>query len=266
MSVDRLSELQQAVTRFPQNIPEPLDDPPAPQIQETGKKKTKKRKKRDAPPPAPPPVPKDQLNMESFFQQVTKIEEDLQKIERNCDAVDMAHQIIIHSVSEEEIKEQEAIIGSFMDLTNKASASAKGLLKSMDSESEALASQAPRGSGDLRMRRVKHAALVKKFSTLMKRFQEIQQRASSKHQAQIQRQYKISKRYSEILIFLVNPAADQDELDNVANTVGAMTLTSQQIFSLGQSRNPLETLERMKERRKDVMAIEKGIVVLTQID
>jgi t-SNARE complex subunit (syntaxin) len=204
--------------------------------------------------------------MESFFQQVTKIEEDLQKIERNCDAVDMAHQIIIHSVSEEEIKEQEAIIGSFMDLTNKASASVKGLLKSMSSETEALASQAPPGSGDLRMRRVKHAALVKKFSTLMKRFQEIQQRASSKHQAQIQRQYKISKKYFEVLTFLVNPTADQDELDNVANTVGAMTLTSQQIFSLGQSRNPLETLEKMKERRKDVMAIEKGIVVLIRFD
>lgn len=60
---------------------------------------------------------------------------------------------------------------------------------------------------------------------------------------------------------IVNPQADQDELDNVADAVGAMTLTSQQIFSLGQSRNPLETLERMKERRKDVMAIEKGIVV-----
>lgn len=43
--------------------------------------------------------------------------------------------------------------------------------------------------------------------------------------------------------------------------VGAMTLTSQQIFSLGQTGNPLQRLERMKERRKEVMDIEKGIVV-----
>lgn len=40
-----------------------------------------------------------------------------------------------------------------------------------------------------------------------------------------------------------------------------MNLTSQQIFSISQSSDPMEMLEKMKERRKDVMDIEKGVVV-----
>ena len=59
----------------------------------------------------------------------------------------------------------------------------------------------------------------------------------------------------------MKPDADQEELEEVVETVGAMTLTTQQIFSLGQSRDPLETLEAMKARRKDIMDIEKNIVV-----
>lgn len=65
--------------------------------------------------------------------------------------------------------------------------------------------------------------------------------------------------------YVVNPEANQREIDRVTGAVGSMTLTSQQIFSLGQTINPLETLERMKERRKEVMAIEKGINALNQL-
>lgn len=65
--------------------------------------------------------------------------------------------------------------------------------------------------------------------------------------------------------FLVNPNADREELDEVTEAVGSMTLTSQQIFALGQTRDPLATLEHMKARRQQVMEIEKGIVTLNQM-
>lgn len=104
----------------------------------------------------------------------------------------MAHQIIAHSVSEEEIKEQESIVSSFMTSTNKLSTSIRVKLEGIDKETDRLAPTAPPGSGDLRMRKVKHAALLKKFTSLMKRLQEIERHASSKHQAQVQRQYRIS--------------------------------------------------------------------------
>lgn len=63
----------------------------------------------------------------------------------------------------------------------------------------------------------------------------------------------------------MNPQADKEELDEVTEAVGSMTLTSQQIFALGQTRDPLATLEHMKNRRKEVMDIEKGIVALNQM-
>jgi len=55
------------------------------------------------------------------------------------------------------------------------------------------------------------------------------------------------------------------EMEKVTEAVGEMTLTSQQIFSLGQTGDPQQTLEAMKSRRKDVMDIERGIITLNQL-
>lgn len=63
----------------------------------------------------------------------------------------------------------------------------------------------------------------------------------------------------------MNPVVSAGELEKVTEAVGAMNLTSQQIFSLGQTRDPLGTLERMKARRTAVMEIEKGIYTLHQL-
>lgn len=63
----------------------------------------------------------------------------------------------------------------------------------------------------------------------------------------------------------MNPSADDEEIAKVTEAVGSMTLTSQQIFSLGQTSSPLETLEKMKGRRKEAMDIEKGIYTLNQL-
>jgi syntaxin 7 len=63
----------------------------------------------------------------------------------------------------------------------------------------------------------------------------------------------------------VKADATTEEVEAVSDAVGAMTLTSQQIFSLGQTTDPLRTLEKLKERRKAVMDIEKGIYSLHQL-
>lgn len=131
--------------------------------------------------------------MDQFFHQVEEIKGALGKIEENCDAVDAAHQIIINSVSEEEIREQEAVIAAFVDSTNRLSISTRQTLQRMAEQTEALAPTAPTGSGDLRMRQANHAGLTQRFSALMKRLQDIEQQACTKHQAQIERQYRISK-------------------------------------------------------------------------
>lgn len=131
--------------------------------------------------------------MDEFFRQVEEIKDSLNKIESNCDAVDVAHQVAINSVLEEEIREQEAVIAAFIDSTNRLSITTRRTLQEMAERTEALAPVAPPGSGDLRMRRANYAGLLQRFSNLMKRLQDIEQRASTQHQAQIERQYRISK-------------------------------------------------------------------------
>lgn len=65
--------------------------------------------------------------------------------------------------------------------------------------------------------------------------------------------------------FIVKPGADEEEIAQVTQAVGSMTLSAQQIFSLGQTNDPLKTLEDMKERRKQVMDIERSLVTLHQL-
>lgn len=121
-----------------------------------------------------------------------QVNEGLEKIRQNCDAVEMAHQVIINSVSEIEITEQEKIISAFTSSTNKTSAGLRQALQSMDTDNERLAKVAPPGSGDLRIRKLNTANLMQKFSELMKKFQEIQKLAQNRNQEQVERQYKIS--------------------------------------------------------------------------
>ena len=59
----------------------------------------------------------------------------------------------------------------------------------------------------------------------------------------------------------MRPTATRHELSQLASTAGAMTLTTQQIFSLGTENDPRAALERMRARRTEVMEIEKGLLV-----
>lgn len=181
-------------------MPEPSSAPLTKKEKKTKKKLTKTEKKsgkmgtteESATTPAPPGPPPDPLHMDGFFHLVEEIKTNLDTIENNCAAVDKAHQVIASSTLEMEIKEQEAIISRYIASTNGLSTSVKAQLERMAEETERLAPDAPSGSGDLRMRKINHAALLQKFTTLMRRLQGIQQQASSKHQAQVERQYKIS--------------------------------------------------------------------------
>ena len=163
-------------------------------------RKAKKARKNGIPEISMPVIPKDPLNMETFFKQMEDVKTGLDKIGENCDSVERSHQLIIQSVAEAEIKEQEAFISAYMNATNQTLVEVRETLEAMDHETKALAPIAPRGSGDLRMRQINHAALVEKFANLMKRLQDIQQKATSKHHSQIERQYKISNTHPSPLI------------------------------------------------------------------
>ena len=166
----------------------------------------------------------------------------------------MAHQVIFNSVYEQDIKEQEAIINSKTAAFNSSAATIRELLATVEKETVELALIAPSGSGDFRIREMQYALAAQKFAALMSELTNLQKTANDRHQSQVQRQYR-----------LINPLATQEELDKVAEAVGAMTLTTTQMFAVGQTDDPLGALQRMKARRKDAMDIEKGIYTLQQL-
>lgn len=64
-----------------------------------------------------------------------------------------------------------------------------------------------------------------------------------------------------ILVCIVNKDVSDDDLQEVLEAVGAMSLTEQQLFSLATGQDALQRLRELKARRQDVIKIEKNIYV-----
>lgn len=131
---------------------------------------------------------------------------NLKRINDNCDGMELAHQMILNSVAEEDIEEQEKVIGGLTSSTNRISLLIKERLEAMEEETRQLAPTAPTGSGDLRMRQLHQAALYKKFSAATGRFQEIQREAELRQHAQVERQYKISTDTRRAMPLTIHPS------------------------------------------------------------
>lgn len=117
---------------------------------------------------------------------------NIKRINDNCDGVEMAHQVILNSIAEEDIEAQERVISGLMASANRISLLVKERLATMEEETRRLSPDAPAGSGDLRMRQLNQAALYQKFSAATSRLQNVQRDAESRQHAQVERQYKIS--------------------------------------------------------------------------
>lgn len=187
---------------------------------------------------------------------------EIEKLNKNISAIEHSYSVSLHSIDEKEIESQEAMLKVWMSDCTKIGLKVKSSINSLEAETEALASNDPlsvssAGGGSsaiIRLRRSIHQDILQKFTKSMKRYQKIQKEANLKSKIQLQRQY-----------LLIKPNATKAELEEVAEAAGSMSLTSQQVLSIAQSENSKKYLEKMKERRKNIMKIERGVSNLNQL-
>lgn len=108
-------------------------------------------------------------------------------------------------------------------------------------------------NSDLRIRISQQSRYSKKFLESMQRLKGIQERFATKYRTQLKRQYLIIK-----------PEASQVELDQLINGT-TNTPLNQKLFSLASKVEAHTTLEAMKERHKEIEAIERSALELNQM-
>lgn len=138
-----------------------------------------------------------------------------------------------------------------MAKVNQITNRSRSILQEMDQVTKQLATTAPKGSGNMRMRESNYRQLSKSFMDVMKEYQKMQITYQDKYRAQLQRQYLI-----------VKPNATKSELADLTKDPEAMKV---KVFAMTVKDDSRKTLGQMKNRLQDMQNIEKSILELNQI-
>lgn len=160
--------------------------------------------------------------------------------------------MLSHSDSEQE--KFETRIEEILKFANTTSIDIKNKLGQLNADNERISAFAEKGSGDIRMRTLHHASLIRQFSEAMKLYHKVQKEFSGKQQEQIKQTYLI-----------VRPYATMAELDRLFDSTGGTVLTRSDIYKLGERGDLKRHLDELKQRRTSVLNIEKGIQSLNQM-
>lgn len=193
----------------------------------------------------------ESLENDLVFKNLSEIKAKLVKIENYTKNIEDLHKQLLIEVD----NDKATIISKKIDVgvrqLNSDADFIRITMKNLTSENEKLEGRLT--STDMKIRKTQQAKLTKKFMTVMKQFQDVQLKYQRKLKEQLERQYKI-----------VKPDATREELDKLTNlesSGGQNALMTQQFFTLAARANAQQQLEQMKERREDILAIQKSIEV-----
>lgn len=201
--------------------------------------------------PQGPPL--DKCEMDKFFSQSKQIKDLLASINGRLSTLDNLYKTFIMG-SEAEQSKMEADIEKVLLLVNQASVDIKKLLDQLNNDNQRIEPIAEKGSGDIRMRTLHYASLLRQFSEAMKKFKKTQRLFSQKQQEQIKATYLI-----------VRPYATMRELNKLFDATGEMVMTRSDILKLGDKGDLAKHLAEVRARHENVVNIEKGISALNQM-
>jgi len=135
----------------------------------------------------------DIMEMKSFLQSYDEIETSLGEAQERVSECERCSRRLLDSTTDEELAEEELRMNALIKYIDDNCSRNRSKLDAVRRRNEELETVAPPGSGDLRMRRIKTAALASKFADLISRFQEVQVNSRAENRDLIERQYRLSK-------------------------------------------------------------------------
>lgn len=209
----------------------------------------------------------DPCRMRAFYEGRRKVLTSVALINGQSEILEKTFQSIFMATGEQEILSYENCIQNCMKTIAEEVVKVKAELQKMKQDTMTAQKLVSPGSTDLRMRSVNQIALNQKFVQAIRHYHDVEVHAMAKQREKIKRQYLMGKLwgyfllYFENFFFSVKPNATEADLRRISDATGAMTLTQQQLSAVFYKDNAEAALKSMKSKRRDIMQIEKSIVV-----
>jgi len=191
--------------------------------------------------------------MNTFFDEVKQIRDTIAKIQEQVELVEVKHDDLLVAYNQDQLTDSKAaleeVMGKITALANKTRSSLK---KMATTNKDLAAKSALKGQGmdaDIRIRETQHVSLVRNFSNVMTRYNDIQARHKKKYRDAIKRQCKI-----------VDPQVTDEVIDAYVENG-----QSAEIFKGVRLEKAEEQLNAVKDRHEDIKRLERSLMELHEM-
>lgn len=182
--------------------------------------------------------------MATFFEEVKKIRDTIQKIQEYIDIVEHKHEDLLVAYSVEQTKVANDALDESMGKITTLANNVRIKLKRMDQENKEAGANSQQGmSADNRIRSSQHSTLSRKFVQVMTQYNDIQSANKRKYRDAIKRQCKI-----------VDPDIDDRTVDTLLERG-----ETAEIFKGKRLDEAEKALSDIRERHEDILRLERSL-------
>jgi len=194
----------------------------------------------------------DDKFMQTFFDDVGIIKQNMNNIKRNVAAISAKHSDSLAAVQAQDGNAISEELDGLVDETNATAAAVRDQLKLMEGSIKNFANSEGATPSEVNIRKNLHGTLARNFVELMKEYQEIQSAYKAKYHERVKRQVRI-----------VKPDASDNDFDR------ALSGDTSQIFTMvtkdGRYNEAKNALADIEDKHKDILKIEQSINELHQL-
>lgn len=192
--------------------------------------------------------------LNEFFSQVEEIKEAMAQITENISTMKGLYSKLLTATSTEDAQELRKEVGDVRAATDKIAQQMRVKMKKMRKENDDFANSHENDPSLVKIRSNMHGSLVRKFLDLMQEYQAMLTKYDKKFR---------DKAYKEVQI--VAPDASPEEIDEVLESGGEEAIFQKHIMEDRKHAKAKQTLDYLKEKHNDLLALEKSITELNQL-
>lgn len=192
--------------------------------------------------------------LNDFFSQVEEIKEAMAQITENISTMKGLYSKLLTATSTEDAQDLRKQVGDVRAETDKVAQQMRLKMKKMRKENDDFEKSHTNDPSLVKIRSNMHGTLVRKFLDLMQEYQAMLTKYDKKFR---------DKAYKEVQI--VAPDASPEDIDEVLESGGDDAIFQKHIMEDRKHAKAKQTLDYLKEKHNDLLALEKSITELNQL-
>ncbi|KAN0061940.1 hypothetical protein ACQY0O_005935 [Thecaphora frezii] len=188
-------------------------------------------------------------DMNSFFGDISDIQDTIRMIEDNINKISDLHSKSLNNMDEASAQYAEQQLASVQQETSRLTNGVKNKIKTLESQTK----RVPPG-GDKNVRNTQIGAVKNRFKETIQKYQQVEQNYRQKYRARAERQFKI-----------VKPDATPQEVKAALDDDSNGQIFSQALLNSNRHGEARGALREVQERHEDIKRIERTITELAQL-